>query len=93
MELNFTKDGKNFVAEFEATGVFNLHLERGGKGGDIKMLQRTSPRGEFAFVNDFSINSKFQVAIDEDMIGCVFPKTIRIESEVEPTYAEVTFRG
>lgn len=27
MELNFTKDGNAYVAEFEASGDFNVHIE------------------------------------------------------------------
>ncbi len=93
MELNFTKDGKNFVAEFEASAEFNLHIER-SKSGDIRMYQRTTPSGGFALVEGFQLSSKWQEVIDTDTIGgMVYPKTIRIVSEVEPTYAEVTSNG
>jgi hypothetical protein len=93
MELIFSKVGKNFVSEFEASAEFNLHIER-SKSGDIRMYQRTTPSGGFALVEGFQLNSKWQEVIDTDTIGgMVYPKTIRIVSEVEPTYAEVTFRG
>lgn len=35
MELNFSKVGNEWVAEFEATNHFNLHLERKGTGSLI----------------------------------------------------------
>lgn len=93
MELNFTKYGKNFVSEFEASAEFNLHIER-SKSGDIRMYQRTTPSGGFALVEGFQLSSKWQEVIDTDTIGgMVYPKTIRIVSEVEPTYAEVTSYG
>lgn len=93
MELIFSKVGKNFVSEFEASAEFNLHIER-SKSGDIRMYQRTTPSGGFALVEGFQLNSKWQEVIDTDTIGgMVYPKTIRIVSEVEPTYAEVTSNG
>lgn len=37
MDLNFNKESNGFVAEFEATGDFNLHVER-NKGGYLSVL-------------------------------------------------------
>lgn len=91
MDLIFTKSetGKSWVAEFEATADFNLHIER-DKGGNLMLYQRTSGGG-WDIVNDFA-NPRFG-AIDYDCAALIYPKFIKVVSEVEPTYAAVTSAG
>lgn len=97
MELNFVQSsevfGKNTLAwetEFEATGDFNLHVER-NKGGDILVYQRTAGSG-YAIVEEFrGMDNK--PAIDLDFTGVVFPKSIKVVSETMPSMAVVTFKA
>lgn len=97
MELNFVQSsevfGKNTLAwetEFEATGDFNLHVER-NKGGDILVYQRTAGSG-YAIVEEFrGMDNK--PAIDLDFTSVVYPKFVKIVSESQPTYATVTTNG
>lgn len=90
MDLTFNKEGKNFVAEFEATADFNLHIER-NKGGDILLYVRTQGGG-YDIVDDFGVQ-RHQGVIDYDCSALVYPKWIKIVSEVEPTYAAVVSDG
>lgn len=97
MELNFVQSsevfGKNTLAwetEFEATGDFNLHVER-NKGGDILVYQRTAGSG-YAIVEEFrGMDNK--PAIDLDFTSVVYPKFVKIVSESQPTYATITTDG
>lgn len=91
MELNFTKEGNNYVAEFSATGDFNLHVERPA-GGLFKVEQRTSESGQYASVEDLGWR-RGQGVIDLDFTGVVYPKSIKVVSEVEPTMGVVTFNA
>lgn len=95
MELTFTQTNKkSWVAEFEASSDFNIHIERKDGVGRIRMQQRTSSKGDLAEVEDFTAkNPDGEQVIDYDCPALVWPKTIRIVSEVEPTYAEVTSNG
>lgn len=90
MDLTFNKEGKNFVAEFEAKADFNLHIER-NKGGDILLYVRTQGGG-YDIVDDFGVQ-RHQGVIDYDCTALVYPKWIKIVSEVEPTYAAVVSDG
>lgn len=91
MDLIFTQSetGKSWVAEFEATADFNLHIER-DKGGNLMLYQRTNGGG-WDIVNDFA-NPRFG-AIDYDCAALIYPKFVKVVSEVEPTYAAVTSAG
>ncbi len=95
MELTFTQTNKkSWVAEFEASSDFNIHIERKDGVGRIRMQQRTSSKGDLAEVEDFTAkNPDGEQVIDYDCPALIWPKTIRIVSEVEPTYAEVTSNG
>ena len=91
MTLSFTLEDGLFVAEFEATSRFNLHLERPASGS-IYMKQKTVKDGSYVIVKDFGWNRDGDLIIDADCgQGAVYPKWIRIESAVEPSVAEVTF--
>ena len=89
MELNFTKVGNEWVAEFEAPSDFNLHLERKGTGSLI-VSQRGSGSGEYAaaFVKGVY---EGQRVIDYDFGALIYPKWIKVTSGSEVLSATVTF--
>lgn len=90
MELTFIKQGDKYVAEFEVTSDFNLHIERDVKeGGFLFVNQRTSKEGQYDSVGGASFNYGDPV-VDIDFTGLVYPKYIQVISKVLPTKAEVT---
>lgn len=91
MELNFIKDGNVFIAEFEVAGDFNLHVERKERG-IFSVYQRTALNGKYAYVEDIGSQTGKDV-IEYDFTGVIYPKMIKIVSEVNPTIAEVTSIG
>lgn len=87
MDLNFTKDGDLWVAEFSVNGNVNLHIER-AEGGYLSIGQRTAGN-KYAYIADaHQLDSK--LTIDEDIQGVVYPKNIKVASAVKPTVAIVT---
>ena len=91
MELKFNKNGDAWVAEFEATDKFNLHME-GLLLGSFSILQRTAG-GKYTHVRDIPTYPRFDKVFDYDFNALVYPKYIKIVSETEPTYAEVVSDG
>jgi hypothetical protein len=91
MELKFNKNGDAWVAEFEATDKFNLHME-GLLLGSFSILQRTAG-GKYTHVRDIPTYPRFDKVFDYDFDALVYPKFIKIVSETEPTYAEVVSDG
>lgn len=89
MELSFVKERTKYVATFDATSDFNLHIERSEKGF-LYVYQRTTTSGEYDSVQGANFSSVDKV-IDCDFTALVYPKSIKVESEVEPTRCEVTF--
>lgn len=92
MELSFTqKNPRRWEAEFIATADFNLHIER-QSSGFLFVQQRTSSIGEYDSISgaNFALSDPI---IDVDMVALVYPKYIKIVSEVEPTFAEVISDG
>lgn len=87
MELTFNKEGSIYVSEFQVDSDFNLHLEKGV--GFVKAYQRTAG-DKFALIKDFG-NHNGDHVIDVDIVGTVYPKYMKIECEVNPTVAQVTF--
>ena len=89
MEINFTKQNGVWVAEFEATSDFNVHLER-TNGGLIRLLQRGTETGEYV---DFYLNagSDADANFDSDFGALVYPKWIKIISGTEVINRKVTF--
>lgn len=88
MELTFRKEGSKYIVEFEATANFNLHLEK-EKEGFLFVQQRTSTNGQYDSINSGNFASQDNV-VDYDFVGVVYPKYIKIVSEVQPTMAVVT---
>jgi len=89
MELTFEKINNKYISEFEITTDCNLHLEK-KTAGPIKLYQRTVGGG-YDLIND--VKNVSGVVDDVDLVALVYPKTIKIESSVEPTYAALTTSG
>lgn len=92
MELNFVKENNVWVAEFEATADFNLHIEREEKGS-IAVYQRTTPSGEYDSVYMGGYFNREHKTIDADFVGAIYPKYIKVVSQVEVTNAELTLKA
>lgn len=87
--LNFQKNNNYYIAEVEVASDFNLHIER-ETAGYLILKVRTSPTGKFDSIKGFKARENDQV-IDYDFSALVYPKVLRILSEVNPTLAEITF--
>lgn len=80
MELTFNKVGNTYIAEYQATTHFNLHIEGGGR---VLLYKRTS--GEQGDL----IASIPSSVVDVD-VAVNFPATYEIRCETMPTMAEIT---
>jgi hypothetical protein len=87
MELIFTKEHGIYVAQFRATGDFNIHLER-NDGGILNILQSTIADGEYDIVSSHK-NIQDRV-FDCDFTAMVYPKYIKIVSNTEVTRCIIT---
>lgn len=85
--ITFNKVGNEYVAEIEVNGNFNLHIERADIS-KFRVLQRTAASGKFAMVKDADVAG--DPVIDMDFSGEIYPKTIRIESGLQPSVAVIT---
>lgn len=90
MELNFTKAGGLYVAEFTVTADFNLHIEK--PNGALFIEQSSVEGAEYAPVKDFKLGINNQV-IDEGYSALVYPMYIRVKSATMPTKAYVLSQG
>lgn len=88
MELTFNKEGNRYVAEFQTSSDFALHIEK--PEGSIGIFQKSVEAGEYDFVRSLNV-SQYDKVIDVDVVGSVYPKWIKVESNVMPTMAEVIF--
>ena len=89
MDLNFTKQAEGWVAEFAASSDFNLHIE-GVKEGNVKVYQRGTARGRYAYVRAATPYPSFDTVYDFDFSALVYPKYIKVVCNEEPTKAVVT---
>lgn len=89
MELVFNKIENEWVAEFEATSDFNLHLERKDTGS-LVVSQSGVQGGAYstAFVKG---HYEGQAVIDYDFGALVYPKWIKVTSGSEVVNGIVTF--
>ena len=90
MEINFQKVGDVYVSEFTATADFNLHLE-GVVEGNVKVYQRGTSSGEYAYVKTATPYPSFSKVYDYDFSALVYPKYIKVSCPIMPTGAVVTF--
>ena len=91
VELSFLKSGSKYICEFEVSSDFNLHVER-EKGGYLFLYQRSSESGNYDSVGDAKFAPQ-DLVVDYDCSALVYPKYIKIVSEVEPSYAAITTDG
>lgn len=89
-DIQFTKQGKNYVAEFEVNADFNLHIEK-SRSGYLYMQQR-STSGKWDSVRNFQATDSDYI-IDYDFTALVYPKQIRLVSEYAPTMCVLTSDG
>lgn len=88
-ELSFVKEGSKYVCEIQVTSDFNLHIERKDKGV-LYVQQKTTYEGTYDSISGANFAPHDSV-IDVDFVASIYPKYIKIVSEVEPTMAVVTF--
>lgn len=91
MELQFEKIGKKWVAEFEATGNFNLNIERVAPE-KIQVFQKGAEDGEYASQASW-YNNYASAIVDYDFSALIYPKWIKVVSYSEPVQAIVTMEG
>lgn len=89
MELEFVKEGNTLVATFEATGDFNLHIEK-AKDGAINFYQTSSADGEYDLIKGLKFDYN-DLVLDTDCAALVYPKYIKIVAYVDIAKAVVTF--
>lgn len=89
-DIQFTKQGKNYVAEFEVNADFNLHIEK-SQSGYLYMQQR-STSGKWDSVRNFQATDSDYI-VDYDFTALVYPKQIRLVSEYAPTMCVLTSDG
>lgn len=87
--LTFNQVGDKYVAEFEATTDFNLHIER-NESGFLFVNQRITSSGAYDSIKGASFNYGDAV-VDMDFTGAIYPKYIQVVSKVMPTLAVVTY--
>lgn len=88
MEITFEKVGNKYVAEFEATADFNIHIER-AEQGTLEVYQRGIAEGEYDFAWSAGIGAR--KVIDYDFAALVYPKWIKVVSGSEVLSASVNF--
>ena len=88
MELTFNKEGDKYVAEFEATSDFNIHIEK--SGGRIVLFQSSISNGKYDYVSGATI-AETDGVFDSDFTALIYPKYIKAVAAVEPTLAVVSF--
>lgn len=90
MTLTFIYQDGMYVAEFEATADFNLHIER-NEPGILAIYQRTTTSGDYAEIKD-TREYRYKEVYDCDFVGAIYPKYIKVVSQVEVTNAELTLK-
>ena len=92
MELQFTKTNEGYIAEFEATADFNLHIKR-ETAGLLEVFQRTVTNGNYDSVDMSKYFNREHKTIDCDFVGAIYPKYIKVVSQAEVIKGEVTFNA
>lgn len=88
MELTFEKQGPIYVAEFEATGPFNLHLQREDESL-VKVYQKAEQDSKYATLPSWEEHDAPKV-INIDFAALVYPKWIKIVSLSEVSKGLIT---
>lgn len=79
MDINFIKQGDTYEAEFALQENAALHLETEG-GKSVRLHQRSTSEGKYVQVGSIVCDS--QGTIDIDITAAVFPKYIKLVSDV-----------
>lgn len=88
MNITFNNINNEYYSEFTVEQDFNVHIEF-DYSTPLKFYQKSIDNGDYAEIKGLkTTNNKI---VDYDFIGAVYPKYIKIVSEVEPTIAIVTF--
>lgn len=87
MELIFEKEHGMYVAEFQATGDFNIHLERNDRGL-LNILQSTVADGKYDSISSHNVIQ--DRVFDCDFTAAIYPKYIKIISNTEVTRCVIT---
>lgn len=90
MEINFIKENDLYIAEFEVTNDFNIHIERENHGM-LAFYQKTVANGEYAEITDFKQLIRDKI-FDSDFTGVIYPKYIKVVSGVEVINSELTIK-
>lgn len=88
MTLSFNKEHDKYVATFEATSDFNLHIEK-AKKGVVNFYQKSIQDGEYDRIKDVKFEYD-DLVLDVDFSALVYPKYIKIVAYVDITQAVVT---
>lgn len=91
MKLDFNLNQNKWEAEFEATTDFNIHIER-VSGGRFLVYQKSVANGDWAIVDGLGYKDH-KAVIDLDFTALVYPKWIKVVSEVKVTMGVVTFNA
>lgn len=89
-EIVFNKDDNKWVAEFEVSADFNLHIEKAQIG--YLYMQQRSTSGKWDSVHKFQVADSDYI-VDYDFAALVYPKQIRLVSEYAPTMCALTSDG
>lgn len=89
MTLSFNKEHDKYVATFEATSDFNLHLEK-VKKGVVNFYQKSIKDGEYDRFKDLKFDYD-DLVLDADCTALVYPKYIKIIAYTDISKAVVTF--
>lgn len=89
VNLTFQKIEDHWECEFVAQADFNLHIEK-ESNGYLYLQQKYALEDKYASVRgaDFAPCDK---VIDNDFIGTIYPKLMKVISEVAPTKATVRY--
>lgn len=89
MDIQFEKKGNRWIAEFQVTADFNLHLEREETGALI-VKQRTTADGQYDNIKG-GVLGYSDLVVDIDFTAVVYPKYIQVQSMSEPKMCVVTY--
>ena len=80
MNVEFTKTGEVYRGEFTVTSDFNLHMEK-EQAGNTRVYIKGVADGEYASAN-FPSAYSYNAIIDYDFSTVIYPKYLRIDSDV-----------
>lgn len=87
--IEFLKEGKTYVAEFEITDVCNIHLDF-KYATPVQIFQKTSGTNyDLVAYRDTNPGT----GVDIDIEALVYPKQIKIVAGELPTFGEVTYNS